>query len=115
MPGNVWSGNPSCFLYSISLDIKLPYHARGLLDQNNENLNNSSVISSTPLAFFAQPDTFFVGNGDLCLESDLLSGSSELENCYGCGLTPHSPEACCLLAGSPIFTIDMLEVWSISI
>jgi len=33
-----------------------------------------------PLAFYAQPDIFYVGNGDLCIENDLLNGSSEIEN-----------------------------------
>jgi len=41
----------------------------------------SSYITTTPVAFYAQPDICYVGNGDLCIESDLLNDSSEVENC----------------------------------
>ena len=40
----------------------------------------SSYITTTPV-FYAQPDICYVGNGDLCIESDLLNDSSEVENC----------------------------------
>jgi hypothetical protein len=123
MPSATWSGSPSCFLFSITFDLKLPYHARELLkdrennngSNNNNDLTTSSYINSTPLAFYAQPDTFYIGNGDLCLEHDLLNGSSEIENCYGCGLVIPSVESCCLLAGTPFFTIDVLEVFAVTL
>lgn len=121
MPSANWSGSPSCFLFSITLDLKLPYHARELLKDrdNNKSKNNDltslNYINSTPLAFYAQPDTFYIGNGDLCLENNLLSGSSEIENCYGCGLVISSAESCCLLAGTPFFPIDVLEVFAVTL
>ena len=122
MPSATWSGSPSCFLFSITFDLKLPYHARELLNDrdnngssNNNDLTTSSYINSTPLAFYAQPDTFYIGNGDLCLENDLLNGSSEIENCYGCGLVIPSAESCCLLAGTPFFNIDVLEVFAVTL
>jgi len=126
IPSANWSGSPSCFLFSITLDMKLPYHARELL-KHRDNLNDSSYggesgsnttssyVNTTPLAFYAQPDIFYVGNGDLCIENDLLNGSSEIENCYGCGLMTPCKEACCFLAGSPFFTIDVLEVFAITL
>ena len=107
--------------------MKLPYHARELLkhrDNSNDSSNGgesgsnttSSYVNTTPLAFYAQPDDiFYVGNGDLCIENDLLNGSSEIENCYGCGLMTPCKEACCFLAGSPFFTIDVLEVFAITL
>jgi len=114
MPSANWSGSPSCFLFSITFDLKLPYHARELLkERDNEDNTTSSYINSTPFAFYAQPDILYIGNGDLCLENDLLNGSSEIENCYGCGLAIPSRESCCLLAGTPFFTIDVLEVFTV--
>ena len=127
MPSANWSGSPSCFLFSITFDLKLPYHARELFkdrdnsggnnnnNNNNDLLTTSSYINSTPLAFYAQPDTFFIGNGDLCLENVLLTCSSEIEYCYGCGLVIPSAESCCLLAGTPFFTIDVLEVFAVTL
>ena len=73
-----------------------------------------TVSASSPLAYFVQPDAIFIGNGDLSIDADLMSGSSELENFYGCNIVPRSPEALCLLAGTPVFNIDILEVWAIS-
>ena len=61
-----------------------------------------------------QPDAIFIGNGDLSIDAELLSGSSELENFYGMNITPRSPEALCLLAGTPVFNIDLLEVWAVT-
>jgi len=104
-----WTGSPSCFLFSASLGVKLPYHARTA----GELGAGTQTPASTPLAFYADPDSLFFGNGDLSLDGGLQNGSSEVENCYGCGLNPRSPEALCLLGGTPMFTIDTVEVWAV--
>ena len=65
------------------------------------------------MAFSARRDELRIGDGDLCIDASLGKGSSELENSYGIGLLPGSPEALCLLAGKPFFRIDQLEVWAI--
>ena len=120
-----WAGSPSCFLFSATLGLKVPYHARtagglgsggGGGNNNNNNGNGNQQLSpaSTPLAYFVQPDAIFIGNGDLSIDGELLTGSSELENYYGCGAGPRSPEALCLLAGTPVFNIDVLELWAVS-
>lgn len=104
LPTCVWSGSPACFIFSLTLDLKIPFHARHVL--GGESLQE-------PMAMFVQPDHLFLGNGDLSLEGDLRQGSTELENCYGLGIEEKSPEAQCLLAGTPFFTIDDLEAWAI--
>ena len=109
-PTCAWTGSPSCFLFSSTLGLKLPYHARTAA----EATQGAPVSPGSPLAYFVQPDAIFIGNGDLSIDAELASGSSELENFYGVGCAPRSPEALCLLAGTPVFNIDAVEVWSIS-
>ena len=99
---------------------EVPHHARELL-KHRDNSNDSSYggeggsnttsryVNTTPLAFYAQPD-IYVGNGDLCIENDLLNGSNDLFIL----MTP-CKDACCFLAGSPFFTIDVLEVFAITL
>jgi hypothetical protein len=135
-PTCAWTGSPSCFLFSATLGLKMPYHARtvatgagtsggggGITQQQtpfsathgggNGAGGRPSPSAATPLAYFVQPDAIFIGNGDLSIDGELLSGTSELENHYGCGMTPRSPEALCALAGTPVFNIDILEVWAV--
>ena len=102
-----WAGSPACYLFSLTLDVKLPYHAR---------VANQAEFAhvTSPLAYYIQSDSFFIGNGDLSFDADLTNGSTELENCYGIGLEVRSKETLCLLAGSPLFTIDEMEVWGVT-
>jgi histidine ammonia-lyase len=95
----------------------VPYHARTAAEVAGTSLgmpgSKRAISANSPLAFFVQPDAIFIGNGDLSIDGELLSGSSELENFYGCNITPRSPEALCLLAGTPVFNIDVLELWAV--
>lgn len=102
VPTSSWTGSPSCFLFSLTLNIKIPYSARHVLGES----------MSEPMALFAHGDRVFIGNGDLSLDSKLASGTTEIENSYGIGLNPHSDEAMCLLAGTPVFPIHELELWT---
>jgi hypothetical protein len=99
-------GSPACFLFSSTLDTRLPYHGR-------KPAGNVESNSTLPKAFFADQDHVEIGNGDLVIEQSLDYGYSEIENCYGVGLSSGSSEAKCFLAGSPQFEIDELEVWSV--
>lgn len=104
IPVNAWAGSPSCFLFSCSLNLKVPYHARTAASLDE---------CQGPFAFFAQSDYLFIGDGDLTIDEELKYGSSELENCYGLGLERSSREALCVMAGRPLFGIEHLELWSI--
>jgi hypothetical protein len=61
-------------------------------------------------------DLLQFGLRDLSIRGDLAEGSSELEFSYGVGLkaAPQSQESKTFLAGSPIFTIEALEIWAIT-
>ena len=105
VPTSTWCGSPSCFLFNLSVGAKLPYHAR----------NAADVASEDPLGFYMQEDKMFFGYGDLSINEDLLTGNSEIENCYGMGLSAGSPEALCMMAGAPSFDIEDLEIWALKL
>jgi len=52
------------------------------------------------------------GVGDLVLVGPLNECKSELEQSYGIGLTRE--EAKTLLAGAPVFKVDMIELWAVT-
>ena len=101
-----WTGSPSCFLFSVTFDLKLPYHGR------NPAPGKGKV--EHPCAFFANVNNLLFGNGDIQLDGELETGSSHLEGCFGLGLPKTSHATSTLLAGVGDFTIDKLEVWHIS-
>ncbi len=112
------SGSPSCFLFSMTMDMKISFHGK------NPRVGSSGSGASTsgastgavPHAFIASENKFEVGNRDLCLFNTggvLSSGSSELEGCFGVGMNKGSPEAGCLLAGQSQFPVDILEMWTL--
>lgn len=96
-----WSGSPSCFLFSITLDTKLSYHGKNPVRTDNH------------FAFMTNNQTLVIGNGDLILKDNLKNGSSEIEHCFGIGLGIQSPEAQRFLAGNTDFKLDQVEVWSL--
>ena len=103
--GSGWSGSPSCFIYSTTLDLKFPYHAR------NPPVKSQAMMDK-PVAFKAERDKLTIGNGDIIIYEGGLC-ESRMENCYGVGLTYGSSEANCILAGTNEFAIDELEVWTV--
>ena len=100
-----WSGSPACFIYSVTLDLKFPYHGRCPPGRGQ---------SDFPCAFFVDYDHIEIGNGDLHIDESFITGYSELEGCYGLGLPRGSAEASAILAGSGSFEIDDLELWYIA-
>lgn len=58
------------------------------------------------------PDFLQFGLKDLVLRGDFSECSSELEQSYGLGLRPD--EARALLAGSPSFRVEAVELWAVS-
>lgn len=105
IPSSSWVGSPACFLFSSTLNTRLPYHGRRLSDQSSG--------STAPKAFFVDHEYIEIGNGDLFIDQTLSAGKSEIEGCYGVGFSIGSPEARCFLAGQTEFIIDDLEVWSV--
>jgi hypothetical protein len=105
LPSGAWMGSPASFMFSVSLDTRIPYHGR--VPPKN------STGATAPKAFFADRNHIEVGNGDLYLDQGLSQATSDLEGCYGIGFLPGSGESKCFLAGSPQFDVDELEVWSI--
>ena len=97
---NGWTGSATCFLYSLTLDLKIPYQSK-LKDDEMK-------------IFFGQWEKVSVGDGDLVLDQTLESGSSSIENSFGIGLKKSDYETQSLLAGSSQFTIDALEVWAVA-
>merc|ERR1711871_1675911 len=104
----VWSGSPSCFIFSSTLGLKFSYHGR----YTPEKYFEDGTLG--PAAFFADLDQLLIGNGDIALNTDLTIGSSNLENCYGIGLDRDGNDAKVLLAGAPNFRVDTIEVWGIA-
>ena len=103
---NSWTGSPSSYLFSVTLDTKLPFHGKNPV---NKNL-------TTPVAFIANESKIIIGNNDLVLlntGSMLKNGTSELESCFGVGLMKNSREANCFLAGASHFPVDQMEIWGI--
>ena len=56
----IWNGSPSSFLFSLTLDLRLPYHGQCV-----PNLNKPDP--SHTYAFYADVDQLVIGNGDLVL------------------------------------------------
>ena len=100
-----WTGSPSCFLFSITMDLKIPYHGRSPPGKGQFD---------HPCAFFASYDKLTFGNGDIVLDSLLETGSSQLEQCFGLGISKTSHAATTLLAGVRDFAIDKLELWQVA-
>lgn len=105
VPINNWAGSPASFIFSATLQSRIPYHGR--------HQPSTAVSPLAPTAFFADPNHIEIGNGDIFINHSLTLGSSELEGCYGVGFPAHSNEAKCFLAGRPNFEIEDVEVWSV--
>ena len=124
-------GGPRCFLFSLTLDLKIPFQGR------RTDPDDAALAAAQQRADEQPPDAASGArevldclraseDGGLCFGARdlvLLAGgeaaargancSSSLEWSYSIGLRPDSPEAACLLAGQPTFALDALEVWRV--
>ena len=114
-------GNSKCFLFSISLDIKIPFHGRNTLaptvkPENNDD-EEESVMSQQKLPTYAtlksDEKSFQFGVYDLVISNDFKTCSSNLEYTFGCGLQREGSDAKTLLAGSESFQIEEIELWGV--
>ena len=107
-------GSHRAFLFSISRDLKLPYHGGGGNNERRHHPPGQNDDDADRYACVMASDTRIeIGHGDLVIAGpDFASCSSRVEESFGIGLLPGSPEACTLLAGAETFQIDELEVWA---
>ena len=98
-----WVGSPASFIFSITLDLKFPYHGK----QPPRNRSKGNL----PSVLFCGSDHFEAGNGDFYINESLTIGSSELEGCFGVGITRGSEINSQILAGTNNFHINHLEMW----
>jgi hypothetical protein len=111
-------GTPKSFLFSVSLDRKIPFHGRQRdhLTQTKPQVDPETNYEM-PLqhdCLWATQDKIGFGIKDLVLCGDFTRCVSELENSYGMGLTAGSPEAKSFLAGAEVFKAEAVEVWQIA-
>jgi hypothetical protein len=103
-------GNPKGFIFSITLDCKIPYHGR---QKDSQSGIKGGSTGRKHVAMWSGPDFMSFGIKDLCLRGDFRMCSSELEHSYSIGMGMGSTEAKSFLAGSSIFVADEIEVWSV--
>jgi hypothetical protein len=106
-------GNPKCFLFSITLDLKFPYHGRQKDGQSSIAGMGGQWGRTQHDCLSGGPDYLQFGIRDLCLRGDLRGCTSELEFSYGVGLVPGSDDAKSILAGGTLFVADEVEAWQI--
>uniref|UniRef100_A0A7S3UYA2 Oxidation resistance protein 1 n=1 Tax=Aplanochytrium stocchinoi TaxID=215587 RepID=A0A7S3UYA2_9STRA len=107
-------GDARCFLFSISNDIKIPFHGRQTLPpppQVEENEDGPRLPAFGVLR--SSDNSLQFGVKDLVLNANLNECSSELEYSFGVGLARGSKESKILLAGSETFQVDEIELWAI--
>jgi hypothetical protein len=122
LPTAVWNGNPQCYLFSLSLNLKLPFHGRSAntvsLTNDDEMTNHALSLLQEPHGFFGTNEMLMIGDNDLVIDSKLMNGRSEIEMSYGIGLSKRQNAGSVdlsktLLAGSTTFPISDLEVWTV--
>ena len=110
-------GDSKSFLFSVSLDLKFPFHGRKLLPAPPKIVGDDIPIeahNNTVPSLVAGKDFVQFGVGDLVLRKGLSNCSSELEGSYGLGLRRGSSEASTILAGSKTFAVDEIELWHVA-
>ena len=90
------------------MDLRFPYHGKCTPPSFDEVGSHASYH-----CLYADVKQLVFGNGDLVIQEDLRTGSSELEGSYGVGLTRGSLGSQALLAGGPDFHIDALELYGV--
>jgi len=102
-------GSPKCFLFSVTLDLKFPYHGR----QKDTQTDTQPGMAPEHDCVRASSSLIQLGLRDLLISQDFDACSSELEYSYGVGLKPGSKEAASMLCGSSLFSIAQVEAWSV--
>jgi hypothetical protein len=120
----VWIGTPACFLFSLTLDLKFPYHGRNPPHRGGGNRPSTTGAAGAGVGaggnlltfgYYVDSDHIEIGNGDIYIDENMMEIYSELEGCYGVGLQRNLSEVRSLLGGANNFPIDELEVWMVNI
>ena len=93
------------FLFSLTLDIKIPYHGRTTASPGGDD--KVQILGSDYMMFGP--------NGDLEIGEEFQVCRSNLEQSYGCGMKMGSASCLMLLAGCEQFEIDAMEIFEIRI
>jgi hypothetical protein len=102
------AGNPKGYLFSLTLDTKIPYHGR------QKDSQSGIMGGGKQDCMWAGPDFLGFGIKDLCLRGDFRMCTSEIEHSYSVGLDIGGVEAKSFLAGSNVWVADEVEVWSVN-
>ncbi|KAG9391858.1 hypothetical protein J8273_6871 [Carpediemonas membranifera] len=116
----VKTGSAKCCLFSLTEDVFIP--SKLALCPPGTDREQMAVIyhKVTPMQALVSNDarggsyiSFGGPQGDLVFADDFTNCSSRLEQSYSLGVfEPTSEEAGTLLAGTPVFTPDEIEVWN---
>lgn len=115
LPTSTWIGTPACFTFSLTLDLKFPYHGRNPPHRGGSRAVSTSGGNIITYGYYVDSDHIEIGNGDIYIDENMMEVYSELEGCYGLGLQRNTPEVSLLLGGANNFAIDELEIWMINI
>mmetsp|Transcript_23867 Transcript_23867/g.47489 ORF Transcript_23867/g.47489 Transcript_23867/m.47489 type:complete len:776 (+) Transcript_23867:107-2434(+) len=118
MESNDYFGGPKCFLFSLTLDLKIPFVGKSIDVESIEAAQRAGYDG--PIhhlvhheALLIGQDFIAFGKDDLVIGGDFKDCTSSLEMSYGVGLNTKKGEEKTLLAGSSKFTIDAMEVFEV--
>ena len=103
-------GNPKGYLFSITLDCKIPYHGR---QKDSQSGVLGGMGGRRHDCIWSGNDFMSFGIKDLCLRGDFTMCSSEIEHSYSIGCEINSRDSKSFLAGSSVFVADEIEVWGV--
>ncbi len=110
-------GNARCFLFSLTKDVKVPFHGRETLPVSPATLKyciDNGIQPPKYSVLLSDLKKLQFGVEDLYIDSDFKNCSSSLEHSFGFGLVPGSAEATSFLSGSEKFDIEEIELWGIT-
>ena len=98
-----YSGTRDAFLFSLTHNLKFPYHGR----RHPKGWKGRNAGD----AVHGEEDIVSFGVKDLIIPEDMLRCTSSLENSYGFGMPRDVTET--FLAGRHVFSIDEVEIWRV--
>jgi len=116
-------GTAKSFLFSVSLDIKVPFQGREAHPPppDEDYIDDLSDLDDETIGELRRPfavcksntSVMQFGTRDLVLRDNFTVCTSDLEHSFGVGAPRGSEEARTLLAGEQTFAVEALELWAI--